>query len=399
MKKIPNKPETQAVHLGRDPQTQNGFVNPPAYRGSTVIQPSVEAFEKAQAKKFQHGRIVYGTFGTPQGLALDRAVAEMEGGYDAVSVCSGLAAIATAMLAFVESGDHILVADSVYYPTRSFCTDTLARLGVSTTFYNPLIGAKIESLIQTNTRLIYLESPGSLTFEIQDIPAIAAVAQRKNIVTMVDNTWATPLYFKPFEHGVDVSIHAATKYIVGHADALLGMVCATEEYFDAIKLSASRLGQCAGPDDVILALRGLRTMPLRLKQHEKQALELATWLEARSEVSSVLHPALESHPGHQSWKRDFRGSCGLFGVVLKDVSKPAVSAMLNDMTLFSLGASWGGYESLILPMYPEKFREHKTWDDSGPLLRIHAGLENLDDLIDDLASGFERLNVAAQKSA
>jgi cystathionine beta-lyase len=330
---------------------------------------------------------------------LDRAIAEMEGGHDAVSVGTGLAAISTALFAYVESGDHILVADSVYYPTRSFCTDTLARLGVSTTFYNPLVGAAIESLIQPNTRLIYLESPGSLTFEVQDIPAITAMARQNHIVTVMDNTWATPLYFKPFEHGVDVSIHAATKYIVGHADALLGMICATEEHFQAIKMSASRLGQCAGPDEVTLALRGLRTLPLRLRRHEQQALALAKWLNAQPEVSSVLHPALESDPGHELWKRDFLGSCGLFGIVLKDTPKQAVSAMLNDMTLFSLGASWGGFESLILPMHPARFREHKTWDDSGPLLRIHAGLENIDDLIDDLAAGLERLNLAAKKTA
>ncbi|MDH3693783.1 MAG: cystathionine beta-lyase [Gammaproteobacteria bacterium] len=399
MTKNSKNPETQAVHLGRDPLAQNGFVNPPTYRGSTVIQPSVEAFEEAQANKFTHGRIVYGTFGTPHGLALDRTIAEMEGAHDAVSVCSGLAAISTAMLAFVESGDHILVADSVYYPTRSFCSETLARLGVDTTYYNPVIGSDIESLIQPNTRLIYLESPGSLTFEIQDIPAITAIAQQRNIVTLLDNTWGTPLYFKTFDHGVDVSIHAATKYIVGHADALLGMICANEKHFETIKMSASRLGQCAGPDDVALALRGLRTMPLRLKQHEQQALKLAIWLEAQPQVSSVLHPALESHPGHELWKRDFLGSCGLFGVVLSDIPKHAVSAMLNDMSLFSLGASWGGFESLILPMHPETFRQFKTWDDSGPLLRIHAGLENLEDLKDDLASGFERLNLAAQKTA
>jgi len=399
MTKNSKNPETQAVHLGRNPQDQRGFVNPPTYRGSTIIQPSVEAFEEAQTTKFKHGRIAYGTFGTPQGLALDRAIAEMEGGHDAVSVCSGLAAIATAMLAFVENGDHILVADSVYYPTRTFCSETLARLGVSTTYYSPTIGADIASLIQPNTRLIYLESPGSLTFEIQDVSTIAAIARQKNIVTLLDNTWGTPVFFKSFDHGVDVSIHAATKYIVGHADALLGMVSANEKYFDTIKMSASRLGQCAGPDDVALALRGLRTMPLRLKQHEQQALELATWLEAQPEVSNVLHPGLESHPGHALWKRDFLGSCGLFGVVLRDAPKHAVSAMLNDMSLFSLGASWGGFESLILPMYPEKFREHKTWDDSGPLLRLHAGLENIDDLKDDLASGFERLNLATQKTA
>ncbi len=399
MKKNLKNLQTQAAHLGRDPLTQNGFVNPPTYRGSTVVQPSVEAFEEAQAHKFIHGRIVYGTFGTPQGLALDRTIAEMEGAHDAVSVCSGLAAISTTMLAFVKSGDHILVADSVYYPTRSFCSETLERLGVSTTYYNPVIGAQFESLVQPNTRLIYMESPGSLTFEIQDVPTITAVAKQKNIITLIDNTWGTPMFFKPFEHGVDISIHAATKYIVGHADALLGMICTNEEHFDAIKMSASRLGQCAGPDDITLALRGLRTMPLRLKQHEQQALELATWLQTQPEVSSVLHPALENHPGHDLWKRDFSGSCGLFGIVLKDTSKQAVSAMLNEMSLFSLGASWGGFESLILPMHPQKFREHITWDNSGPLIRIHAGLENIDDLKDDLVAGFERLNLAAEKCA
>ncbi|WP_158046339.1 cystathionine beta-lyase [Skermanella pratensis] len=386
-------PDTILTHAGNDPQANFGIVNPPVYHASTVLFPTVAALEEA-GHSFDGVR--YGRIGTPTSQAFEATVARLEGGFKAVTAPSGLAAISTALLAFVSAGDHILVTDSVYGPTRLFCSDMLKRLGVEAEFYDPLAGAGIERLIRPNTRVVFLESPGSLTFEVQDVPAIADAARKSGAVVMIDNTWATPLFFKPFDHGVDLSIHAATKYMVGHSDAMLGVITAgTEEVWNRLKRNAVQLGTCAGPDDIYLGLRGLRTMGARLRQHQDTAIALARWLQARPEVVRVLHPALPDDPGHALWRRDFTGACGLFAIELKPCSAAAVAAFLDGMELFGMGYSWGGYESLILPIHPEKLRTATRWRSDGPMIRLHAGLEDPSDLIADLDQGFARLAAAA----
>ncbi|HYH40088.1 MAG TPA: cystathionine beta-lyase [Azospirillum sp.] len=386
------KPDTLLSHAGRNPQANFGFVNPPVYHASTVLFPTLEALEASDRNPFEI--INYGRVGTPTSHAFEEAVAAIEGGYRAVTAASGLAAIATALSAFTKAGDHVLMTDSAYGPTRRFCTDVLTRYGVEVEYYDPLIGAGISALIRPDTSVVYLESPGSLTFEVQDVPAIAKAAKAAGATVLLDNTWATPLYFKPFEHGVDVSIHAATKYIVGHADAMLGLMVCNEESWPAVKKTAVRFGTCAGPDDMYLGLRGLRTMGVRLKRHQETSLALAEWLAGRSDVTRVLHPARPGDAGHALWQRDFTGASGLFAAEFRAVPKKALAAMLDGMELFGMGYSWGGFESLILPVHPAAIRTATTWKAEGPLIRFHAGLEDVDDLIRDLDRGFARLNAA-----
>ncbi|WP_431856429.1 cystathionine beta-lyase [Azospirillum sp.] len=386
------KPDTLLSHAGRNPQANFGIINPPVYHASTVLFPTLEALEASDRNPFEI--INYGRVGTPTSHAFEEAVAAVEGGYRAVTAASGLAAIATALSAFTKAGDHVLMTDSAYGPTRRFCNDVLTRYGVEIEYYDPLVGSGITALIRPNTSVVYLESPGSLTFEVQDVPAIAKAAKAAGATVLLDNTWATPLYFKPFEHGVDVSIHAATKYIVGHADAMLGLMVCSEEAWPAVKKTAVRFGTCAGPDDMYLGLRGLRTMGVRLKRHQETSLALADWLAARPEVTRVLHPARPGDAGHALWKRDFTGASGLFAAEFKAVPKAALAAMLDGMELFGMGYSWGGFESLILPVHPGAIRTATTWKAEGPLIRLHAGLEDVDDLIRDLDRGFARLNAA-----
>lgn len=385
-------PQTRLVHAGRDPRGQHGLVNPPVYHGSTVLFPSVDALKKASADPFTG--VYYGRYGTPTQFALEAAVAELAGGAGAVTVSSGLAAITAALFSVLEQGDHVLVADSVYAPTRKFCDTMLARTGVQTTYFDPMAGAEIAELIRPETRALFLESPGSLTFEVQDVPLLSDVAHAHGLSVIMDNTWATPLLFQALAHGVDICVHSATKYIVGHADAMLGLLVSNQDHHTKVRRAVAALGNCAGPDDCYLALRGLRTLDVRLHRHDASAAALAEWLSARPEVARVLHPALESHPGHDIWARDFHGASGLFGVVLKPFSSQAVAAMLDDLELFGMGFSWGGYESLILPTHPETLRTATPWRAEGPCLRIHAGLDNVDDLKEDLAAGFERLSAA-----
>jgi len=386
------KKETELLHRGRDPQSHHGVVNPPVYRVSTVLFPTVQALEMATARPFEG--VYYGRIGTPTTQAFEEAVAALEGAYRAVATSSGLAAITIALLAFLRAGDHCLIADSVYGPTRKFCDATLTRLGIEVTYYDPLVGGNIAALLRDNTRVVYLESPGSLTFEIQDVPAITQAAHARGIKVLMDNTWATPLYFNALQHGVDVSIHAATKYIAGHADAMLGVINCSQACYADIKSMAVQLGNCPGSEECFLGLRGLRTLAVRLKQQEKTALHLAQWLAARPEVERILYPALPTDPGHRLWQRDFHGASGLFGAVLKPTSKAALAAMLDGMTLFKMGYSWGGYESLILPTHPAQSRTATRWQTAGPCLRLHAGLEAAEDLIADLESGFARLRNA-----
>jgi cystathionine beta-lyase len=323
--------------------------------------------------------------------ALEDAIATLEGGAGTVLTASGYQAVTLAILAFAEKGDHILVADSVYQPTRQFCDGLLARLGITTEYYDPLIGGGIAALLRPNTKLVFTESPGSQTFEVQDIPAIARVTRARDIWLVMDNTWASPLYFSPFVHGVDVSVQSATKYIVGHADALLGAVTATDRALRHVKRTHGLLGMCPGSEEVFLGLRGLRTLPVRLVQHQKAGLEVARWLQQRPEVARVLHPALPGAPGHDLWRRDFQGASGLFSVILKPVGGAAVAAMLDGLKLFGMGYSWGGYESLVIPFDCSSYRTATRWAPEGPALRFHIGLENTGDLIADLDAGFARL--------
>ena len=386
------KPDTILTHAGTSPFDHHGIVNPPVYHASTVLFPSVAALEAADAAPFD--TINYGRIGTPTSQAWEGAVAELEGGYKAVTAASGLAAIATALSAFTKAGDHVLVTDSAYGPTRRFCSEVLGRFGVTVDYYDPLMGAGIAALIRPTTRVVYLEAPGSLTFEVQDVPAIAAAAKAAGATVLMDNTWATPLYFRPFDHGVDVSIHAATKYIVGHSDAMLGLMVCSEAAYEPVKRTAVRFGTCAGPDDVYFGLRGLRTLSVRLKRHGQTALALADWLSKQPEVEKVLYPARSDDPGYALWRRDFTGASGLFSAQFRPCPKPAIAALLDSLNLFGLGYSWGGFESLALPVYPRNIRTATRWTHSGPLVRFHAGLEDVDDLIADLDQGFGRLRAA-----
>lgn len=383
------RPATRVVHGGREPEGYHGFVNTPVYRGSTVLFPTLEQL-RSRCQDFTYGRR-----GTPTTKALEEALTELEGGSTTVLTASGYQAVNTVLLAFLSAGDHVLVTDSVYQPTRRFCDLVLRRLGIQTTYYDPSIGAGIERLLGPETRLIFTESPGSQTFEIQDIPAIASVARSHDVWLVMDNTWATPLYFKPLAHGVDVSIQAATKYIAGHADAMLGAITASGEAAPEIERARDLLGVCPGSEETFLGLRGLRTLDVRLARHQESGLEMARWLARRPEVARVLHPALESHAGHDIWRRDFRGSTGLFSIVLEPVSDTALAAMLDGLELFGMGFSWGGYESLILPFEPNSYRTAVPWTAAGPALRLHIGLEDARDLKADLEAGFDRLGRAA----
>jgi cysteine-S-conjugate beta-lyase len=394
MKSKSRKPDTLLAHAGRDPARNFGVVNPPVYHASTILHQTVADLEKAQQNRYGVDQVVYGRYGTPTTFALEQAVAALEGGTRAIAFSSGAAACYAAILAFVKAGDHILVTDSVYGPVRGFCTHFLARFGVETTFYDPTVGEGMAGLIRPNTRLIYLESPGSLTFEVQDTPAIVKLAKARKIKTVFDNTWAAPLYCKPLALGCDVEVIAGTKYIVGHSDVMMGLAVTNEDCFLPVREAATSLGNHAAPDDCYLALRGLRTAGVRLARHQETGLELARWLEKRPEVARIVHPALPSHPGHKLWKRDFSGASGLFSFVLKDgFAKRAVDAMLDGMELFGLGFSWGGFESLLVAVYPQLLRTAVKWQ-SGPCLRLHAGLEDPGDLVADLEAGFKRLKAA-----
>ncbi|MDU3047268.1 cystathionine beta-lyase, partial [Bradyrhizobium sp.] len=358
---------TRLITAGRDTKAQHGFVNPAVFHGSTVLYPTADDLH-AHRGEFQYGR-----HGTPTTKALQQVLMELEGPRCAgVGIGpSGLAAISTTLLSVLKAGDHVLVCDSIYRPTRNFCNGMLARYGVETTYFDPLVGSGIEQLLKPNTRAVVVEAPGSQSFEMPDIPAIAAVAQAHGALVIDDNTWATPLYHRSLEQGVDISMQAATKYIGGHSDIMFGTISANEKAWPLIVEGIRLLGVCAGPDDVFLALRGVRTLGVRLAQHHRSGLEMARWLAARPEVIDVLHPALESHPGHAIWKRDFTGASGLFSIVLQPRPQAAVDAMLNTLTLFGMGYSWGGFESLAIPFDCASYRTATRWAPGGPTLRLH----------------------------
>jgi cystathionine beta-lyase len=395
MKKVPLeglkrfRERTRIVLAGRDPEDSYGFVNPPIVRGSTVVYPSMADF------LVRKSRYMYGTMGNPTLDALEMACNAMEGGAGVVVCPSGLLACTLPLLAAVSAGDHLLITDSVYRPTRNFAEGVLKRMGVEVEYYDPALAEDIETLFRPNTKAVFTEAPGSQSFEMQDIPAIARVAHRRGAIVLMDNTWATPLFYDSHKHGVDLSIQAGTKYYAGHSDVLIGTVSArTPELYKLLRSTWELLGVIVAPEDAFLTLRGIRTMPLRLKEQEAAGLEMARWLAARPEVSRVLHPALENDPGYALWKRDFTGCSSLFSIILKPAPQAAVGAMLDHLALFGMGASWGGYESLVLPFDCSTYRTVTQWRAEGPCVRIHIGLEDVEDLKEDLDAGFARLREA-----
>lgn len=384
-------PDTLLVLGGRDPFAHFGFVNPPVYHGSTVLYPTAADLAAHRA------RYTYGRRGTPTSEALERALRTIEGPSCAgvALLPSGAAAVSTALLAVLGAGDHLLVTDSVYRPTRTFCDTILKRFGVETTYYDPLVGGDIAKLFRPNTRAVFLESPGSQSLEMQDVPAIAAAAQAHGAAVLMDNTWATPLFFRPLDHGVDLSIQAGTKYIVGHSDVMLGTVSANAARWRSLRDTVTTYGLCVGPDDIYLALRGLRTMGVRLERHQRSAFDVARWLAGRPEILRVLYPGLDTDPGHAIWERDLRGASGLFSVVLRPVPEAAVHAFLDALTLFGMGFSWGGFESLAISFDCTEYRTATSWNPGGPTLRFHIGLEDPADLKADLAQAFGKLAATA----
>ena len=386
------KNDTKNIIAGKRKKLSNGFVNSPIYKGSTVLFNTVEEMQSKMKKKNSQ-TLFYGRFGSPATFEFENAIADIDESYTAVATASGTAAIVASLLAVLKTGDHILMTDSAYGVSRNLTKKLLNNMGITTTFYNPNLTNKIKELITNKTKLIFMESPGSLTFEIQNISMIVDIAKKYNLITVIDNTWATSLYLKPMNYGVDISIQSATKYIVGHSDAMLGVITTNKKYAKQIRESAHNLGSCPGPEDIYLGIRGLKTLSIRLKKHQENAMKIIEWLIRQREVNRVLYPALPDNPGYKIWKKDFKGASGLFGVVLENTRKDLIYKMLNNLKLFNMGYSWGGYESLILPVNPEKIRDTYKWNHMDLTLRIHAGLEDPDDLINDLKDNFNILKI------
>ena len=389
--------DTTLAHADGDPFSRHGAVNPPVYRASTILYPTVGEYEAARDPARRFDVVRYGQLGTPTTFALEQAVAAIEGGYRAMLLPSGLAAVTATLQALLSSGDNVLMVDTTYASTRRFCDSTLSRFGVTTTYYDPLAGGAIEKLFRPNTRVVFLESPGSITFEVQDVPAIAAAAHAAGLAVVMDNTWASPYFFAAFAQGVDVSIQAATKYFAGHSDVMMGTITTTEPLYERVRSTVADLGHCVSGDDAYLVLRGLRTLGVRLERHQRNAVRVAEWLRTRPEVARVHYPALPDDPGYAIWKRDFTGASGLLGVSLAPAPKAAVAAMLDGLELFGKGVSFGGFESLAIPMDPAPVRTATAWTSTRPYLRLHIGLEDPDDLIADLARGLDRLGVVAAR--
>ena len=386
------KNDTKNIIAGKRKKLSNGFVNSPVYKGSTVLFNTVEEMQSKMKKK-NNQTLFYGRFGSPATFEFENAIADIDESYTAVATASGTAAIVASLLAVLKTGDHILMTDSAYGVSRNITKKLLNNMGITTTFYNPNLTNKIKELITNKTKLIFMESPGSLTFEIQNISMIVDIAKKYNLITVIDNTWATSLYLKPMNYGVDISIQSATKYIVGHSDAMLGVITTNKKYAKQIRESAHNLGSCPGPEDIYLGIRGLKTLSIRLKKHQENAMKIIEWLLRQKEVNRVLYPALPDNPGYKIWKKDFKGASGLFGVVLENTRKDLIYKMLNNLKLFNMGYSWGGYESLILPVNPEKIRDTYKWNHMDLTLRIHAGLEDPEDLINDLKNNFNILKI------
>lgn len=377
---------TLLTHEGCNPKEFHGVVNTPVHRASTIVFNCYDDFLNSYKMPFNYGRA-----GTPTSVAFEKAIAALEGAAGSVSTCSGLSAITIALMAFAKAGDHVLIADNVYGPNRKFCLEIMKNHGVEVEFYAPLTGPGISRKFRKNTTILFLEAPGSITFEVCDIGALVRAAKKHKITTIIDNSWATPLLFKPLDHGIDVSVMSATKYISGHSDVMLGVVSGTAKSYPKLKKTALELGLCAGSEELYLGLRGLRTLEVRMKEHQSRALEMARWLKKQPAVKRVLHPAFASCPGHDNWKKYFKGSSGTFGIILKENDRKKIARMLDGFRLFHMGASWGGYESLSFPVQPGPDRTAEPWTEKGFSLRLHIGFEDLDDLKDELEKGFKRL--------
>lgn len=389
---------TRIVHAGRNPKEQGWMVNPPIYQSSTIAFPTLKDLLYAERgycdnSLVQPYELKYGRYGTQTNFALERAVAEIEEGYNTFVTSSGAAAVNTALIGFLKQGDHLLMVDNTYSPTRGFCDKFLKKLGIETTYYDPHIGEDIKKLIKKNTKVIFLESPGSVSFEVQDVPAICKIAKKHNIVTIIDNSWASGVYYKPLNHGVDVSVMALTKYINGHSDVIMGAITVQEKHFRVMYEAFRYMAVSAAPFNSYLVQRGMRTTKLRMDHIQKTAYDLAKWLEGRNEVLKVLYPALESSEDHKLWKRDFTGAAGLFTIVLdRKYSNESLARMLDKLHYYAMGYSWGGYESLILPVDPSGIRTATKWPHGDKTcIRINVGLEDLEDLKEDLEDGFKRL--------
>ena len=383
MNKNKYKNDTKIILSGKSQKSKSSFVNSPIYKGSTVLFKTVEDMNKSMKRKNTQ-TLAYGRFGSPSTFEFEKAIAEIDEGYSAVATSSGTAAIVASLLAVLKTGDHILITDSVYGVTKNLAKGLLNNMGITSTFYKPDIGKEINRLIKKNTKVIFIESPGSLTFEIQNIPMLVEIAKKNKLITIMDNTWATPLFFKPFYNGIDISIQSATKYIVGHSDAMLGIITTNKNYTKCVREAAHNMGSCPSPEDIYLGIRGLKTLSIRLQKHQQSTSKVIEWLKTQDVIDAILYPALPDNPGYEIWKRDFLGASGLFGIKLKNTKKSLVNKMLNNLKLFNMGYSWGGYESLILPIQPEKLRETYKWKNNYGTLRIHVGLEDPDDLINDL---------------
>jgi len=383
MNKNKYKNDTKIILSGKSQKSKSSFVNSPIYKGSTVLFKTVEDMNKSMKRKNTQ-TLAYGRFGSPSTFEFEKAIAEIDEGHSAVATSSGTAAIVASLLAVLKTGDHILITDSVYGVTKNLAKGLLNNMGITSTFYKPDIGKEINRLIKKNTKVIFIESPGSLTFEIQNIPMLVEIAKKNKLITIMDNTWATPLFFKPFYNGIDISIQSATKYIVGHSDAMLGVITTNKTYTKCVREAAHNMGSCPSPEDIYLGIRGLKTLSIRLQKHQQSTSKVIEWLKTQDVIDAILYPALPDNPGYEIWKRDFLGASGLFGIKLKNTKKSLVNKMLNNLKLFNMGYSWGGYESLILPIQPEKLRETYKWKNNYGTLRIHVGLEDPDDLINDL---------------
>jgi cystathionine beta-lyase len=376
---------TLLTHISSHPEKYDGAVNIPVHRASTMIFKTFEEFENRPKPPFTYGRA-----GTPTSAAFEQAINALEGAAGSVSTCSGLSAIVVALTSIAGSGDHVLIPDNAYGPNRKFCERMLRHCGVEVDFYAPMI-EDISKLFKPNTRALFIEAPGSLTFEVADIGAFVKAAKAAGVKTIMDNSWSTPLLFRPFDHGIDVSVMSCTKYISGHSDAMLGVVSGTAETYPRLKAAAMQLGVCAGSEELYNGLRGLRTLQVRLKEHQARGLDMAQWLAAQPAIKRVLHPALPSCRGHENWKKYFTGACSTFGLVLHETDKKKFARMLDGFELFHMGASWGGYESLCFPEQPGPVRTAEKWAETGLSLRLHIGFEDMDDLKKDLSNGFKRL--------
>jgi cystathionine beta-lyase len=384
---VKKKQNTILTHAGSKPSEYHGAVNVPVHRMSTIVFNTYAEFEKVPNVPFSYGRA-----GTPTSAAFEEAIAQIEGAHKSVATCSGLSAILVSLIAFARAGDHILLTDNCYGPGRKTCEEILRKFGVDVEYYPPMIGKEgIQKLFRPNTKLLFMEAPGSLTFEVQDIGTLAAAAKKAGIRTAIDNSWGTPLFLRPLDLGIDISVMAATKYIAGHSDVMLGVVSATEECWPAVKRAALMLGLCGGSDELYLATRGLRTLHVRLPHHQKSALDIAAWLQMQPAVKRLLHPAFPSCPGHENWKKYYTGSTGTFGVILHETRRDKIAAMLDGMKIFRLGFSWGGFESLLFPEQPAHSRTAQKWEETGFSLRLHIGLEDAHDLKQDLEAGLARL--------